>query len=246
MKSNIRRIGFIGLISLAAVAFVGCASTKPPTALEQRFFNIQTNITPQVVLQTNVVPVFQTNVVVQTVTVTNQVGVVVPVPVTNFTTVITMQTNIVQATNMVAGYTLAPNATAQTTAGIAGTLSNLGMPGTGSLVTMGLLGLAAAWAGIRNRQYAGQNSALQQVSGTLAQNISTFMAVLQQTPQGKQLAPLLQNYLNSHQAEAGVIQQVAGLASQVDPLQAQGAAQQILAALGQLQQPAAVATATKI
>ena len=97
------------------------------------------------------------------------------------------------------------------------------------------LGIAAAWAGYRNRQYAGQNSALQQTSGVLAQNIATFMEVLKQTDQGKQLAPLLQNYLTTHQAEAGVIQQVAGLAGTVDPLQAKGAAAAILRSLEQLQ-----------
>ena len=97
------------------------------------------------------------------------------------------------------------------------------------------LGLLAAWAGVRNRQYAGQNSALQQTSGVLAQNIATFMTVLESTPQGKQLAPLLQNYLNTHQAEAGAVGEIAALMRTVDPLQAAGAAQQILAALGQLQ-----------
>ena len=235
MKRTKLAMGLMGIMGLMALLVAGCAATKPPTALEQRLFNIQTNSTPQVVLVTNVVPVCQTNLVVQTVTVTNQVGVPVMVPVTNYVTYGTYVTNGVTATNFVLGYTMTPNSTTQATASVAGTLSDLGLPGTGSLVTMGLLGLAAAWAGIRNRQYAGQNSVLQQVSGTLAQNIATFMAVLQQTPQGQQLAPLLQNYLNSHQAEAGVIQQVAGLASQVDPLQEQGAAQQILAALGQLQ-----------
>ena len=229
-------MGVMGLmLGVALLLLSGCASTKPPSALEQSLFNITTNVKPQVVLQTNLVPVYQTNVVVQTVTVTNQVGVPVMVPVTNLTTIVTYQTNVVTATNFVAGYTLSANATTQATAGVAGTLSDLGMPGTGSLVTMGLLGLAAAWAGIRNRQYSGQNSALQQTSGVLAQNIATFMQVLEQTPQGKQLAPLLQNYLSTHQMEAGVIAQVAGLATQVDPLQAAGAAQKILEALQVLQ-----------
>lgn len=229
LKSKVLSVAAMGAL-LAAVA-CGCSTTAPPTGAEQYLYDIKTNLVAQVVLQTNVVTITNTvpvtavtwqtnsqNIVTYT---TNQVQVMVP----------SYQTNVVTVTNLAPTYTLTPNANAQTAAGIAGTLTNLGLPGAGSLVTMGLLGLAAAWAGIRNRQYAGQASTAQQVSGVLAQNIATFMQVLQQTPQGQQLAPLLQNYLNTHQAEAGVIQQVAGLASQVDPLAAAGAAQQILTAL---------------
>ena len=239
-KATTVRRGFSLLLGLAGTLalpwlFQGCASTRPPTGAENYFFTIQTNLTPRVMLQTNVVTVVQTNVVIETFTLTNQVGVPVLIYITNLVPVAAYSTNVVTVTNLVAGYTLTPGANADVVAGITGALANLGLPGVGSLVTMGVLGLIAAWAGYRNRQYAGQNTALEQASGVMAQNIATFMAVLRQTPQGQQLAPLLQNYLNTHQAEAGVLQAVAGLASQVDPLQAAGAAQQILLALGQLQ-----------
>ena len=239
------RMGLMGLMGLVAC---GCAGTKPPTKGEQFLFNIQTNLQPQVVWVTNVVVEnlrpesgnLKPETVTPLVTLEDLKSVISDlknpgaVLLTNSLPVVAWVTNVVRETNWVAGYTLSPNGNAQAVAGVAGTLSNLGMPGAGSLVTMGLLGIAAAWAGYRNRQYAGQNAALQQASGVMAQNIATFMEVLQQTSQGKQLAPVLRNYLMQHQAEAGVMEQIVALAGQVDPLKAQGMAQAFLAGAAEL------------
>lgn len=227
---------FLGIAT--ASLYTGCASTSPPTAFEQRFFDITTNAPrTSVVTVTNVVLVPQTQVKVETVTLTNSVGVLVPVYVTNVVTVEKEQAVVSTVTNTVASYSLTPNANAKSTAGIAGTLSNLGLPGAGSLVTMGLLGIAAAWGGLRSRQYAGQNDALTQTAGVLTQNLKTFQTVLEQTPQGQDLAKTATAFIASHQAQAGVAQQVLDItAKNVNNEQATLAAQQIQALANSLSQ----------
>lgn len=82
-------------IILAALVIIGC-STTPPTALESKLFNVTTNYYPELVTVTNTA--YRTNTVIETVTTTNKVGVVVTVPFTNFITVPITQlsTQIVQ------------------------------------------------------------------------------------------------------------------------------------------------------
>src|ERR1035437_6488077 len=75
-------VALIASILLMISVLIGCGTT--PTALDRAVANVQTNYTPVLGLQTNVVTVFQTNVFVQTVTVTNSVGAPVPVLQTNF------------------------------------------------------------------------------------------------------------------------------------------------------------------
>jgi hypothetical protein len=211
-----------------ASLYTGCSSTKPPSAFEAKFFDVSTNTRPVVVTVTNVIPVIETRFAVQTVTITNSVGVPVPVYVTNTVTVTNSQAVVATVTNDVPTYSLTPNANAKATAGLAGTLTNLGLPGAGSLTTMAVLGALAAWGGFRTRQYAGKNDALSQTAGVLAQNLQTFQSVVELTPQGKDLAKTAAAYIANHQVQAGVAAQVLDLAAQnVNNEQASLAAQQI-------------------
>lgn len=234
MKPNMSKFksAFTGILfcAICAIGVVGCATPSgPPSALEAKFFDVSTNTRPVTVTVTNVIPVIETRFAVQTVTVTNSVGVPVPVYVTNIVTVTNGEQAVVSTvTKDVPTYTLTPNANSKSIAGVAGTLSNLGLPGAGSLVTMGLLGLAAAWGGIRTRQYAGKNDALSQTAGVLTQNLQTFQQVLALTPQGQDLAKTAAAYIANHQAQAGVAEQVIDLAAaNVNNDQASLAAQQI-------------------
>lgn len=235
------------IIAATAVALVsaallgGCSST--PTKLDTALANIQTNYVPQLVLKTNLVTVLQTNTVTATVFVTNSVGVVVPQYVTNLTTLTSYQTNVVAVTNIVPQYVLVPNATSTGAAGIAGAVTNLISPGTGGLVSAGLLALLSIGLGIRNRTLGGQNDALSQASGTLAQIIETGREVLASTPQGAAAESAFTTWMVGHQADTqtiGLITQI--VQSATNNQQAQAAAAQIMALVTP---PTATAAAAK-
>lgn len=216
----------IPLLALLAL-LTACASNKPPTATEKAFFDITTNLVLKIVNVTNMVPVYQTNTVVETRTITNQIGLPVPIFVTNITSFVTFATNIVTQTNLAPSYTMVPGKNAQTVAEVGGAVGNLF--GVGGLASTIILGLFSAWAGIRNRQYAGQNDALTQTAGVLAQNIQTLRQVIQTTPQGAQLGALIKQYLITHQAQAGVVEQVSGIVKNVvDNESAKAAADEML------------------
>jgi hypothetical protein len=207
----------VGLAALLATILVGCSmfgsNPAPPTAFEQKLFDVTTNFVTRV--QTNtvtltnsvIIPVTQTNIVLQTVQVTNITGIVVPQMNTTFTyqtvfqtnTVVT--TNAVTVTNTVPSYDYKPNAAAQTGAGIAGTLANVGLPGVGSLVSMGIIGALGIYGKLRGNK----------VAGALAQGIETARAVIQTTPQGQQLDANFKAWLVAHQSAAGVITDITSI-----------------------------------
>jgi hypothetical protein len=221
-------------VSIAAIALliVGCSTT--PTAADRAVADVRTNYVPVLALQTNVVTVVQTNTVIQTVTQTNAVGVPVPVYFTNLTSVVAYQTNIVLTTNQAPVYSLVPNSTSTAVAGIAGAASNLAVPGVGELVTGGLLALLSIFLGYRNRQMSGQNSALSQAAGVLAQTIETGRAIMATTPQGKQAADAFTSWMVSHQAETDTIGTITKIVKDsTSNVQAQAAANQILGLIGQ-------------
>ena len=231
------------LLTLAPVSaialLIGCSTT--PTALDRAISTVQTNYAPVLALQTNTITVVQTNTVVQTVTVTNSVGVPVPIYVTNQVPVSVQQTNVVMVTNQVATYTLTPNSTATGVAGVAGTIANLAAPGTGTVVTGSLLGLLSIFLGFRNRQMSGQNDALSQAAGVLAQTIETGREIMASGPLGQKAADAFTAWMVSHQADTNTIATITGIVkSATNNVQAQAAANQILTLIGQ---PAATATA---
>lgn len=221
---------------IAAALITGCAST--PTAFDKAVADVTTNYVPHLVLQTNIVTVVQTNSILQLVTITNSVGVLVPVFVTNLTSIVTYQTNVVMATNLVAVPVLTPNDTATGTASVAGSIGNILAPGTGSLITESLLGLLAIFLGYRNRQFAGKNDALTQSAGVLTQIIETGRELMSSTPQGQKAADAFTQWMVTHQAETGTIGEIANIVKgSTNNAEAQAAANQILALIGQPTNP---------
>lgn len=222
---------FLLIAPLAALLIcVGCKTTTPPTAFERTFVDYKTNYVEQLVIRTNIITLIQTNPVVKEIVVTNEVGVPVPVFVTNLTTIITYQTNLTAGTNLVPVVTAAPGDVSKAVAGTAGGIANTFLPGTGALVTESLLGLLTIIFGYRARQFSGQNSVLSQSAGVLAQIIETGREIMAKTPQGQNAANQFTAWMVKHQAETQTIAQISKLVSDtVDNEQAKKAADQILA-----------------
>lgn len=192
-------------VALASGLLVSC-QTGPPSRLESKFFDITTNYVPQVVVVTNVTPVYLTNVVTiqQTnVMVDKRVEVY---PVTNLTTLITYKTNYELATNYIPAYTFTPNTNAATvveTGKAAGDLFGFG--GIVAAILGGAFGLYG-----KMRSTKALNTA-----GVLAQVIQVGRDILKTTPQGQALDSQWKNWMIQHQLETGVIQQVVGLLDRV-------------------------------
>lgn len=211
-----KHIKYSVLVLMAAV-LVGCSTT--PTKFDTTVANVETNYVPKLVLQTNVVTLLLTN------------------------NVVSYQTNVVVATNLVPIYTLTPNQWATNVSTVAGTVGNTFLPGSGGLITSGLLGLLSIFLGWRNRQMSGQNSTLSQAAGSLAQIIETAREVMSSTPQGQKAADAFTQWMLTHQAQAGTIAEITKIVKDsTDNVQAQAAANQILALMGQ--PPAALRSAS--
>ena len=215
----------------------GCSlfgtNPSPPSALEQKFFNTVTNYHDVIVLQTNLSTVtitntviaFQTNTVGQVVTVTNQVG--IPVLVPQITTI----------TQSIPGYILTPNSTTTGTIGTIGTVTNMAAPGVGGLVGAGLTALVGLWGYLRSYKPAVNTT------NALSQEMETVLEFIQALPNGATYKTALTNFLAAHQADAGVVTQVANLlANEVSNPDAKVAAQQVIDAINALQAAAATPT----
>ena len=232
IKDNVERTLIVGLVLLAWIALmvvislVGCGTT--PNVVDKALFTESTNFVTKIVTVTNVVPVFTTI----TNTITNTDHTVVQVPMPAYIT--TYLTNVVTETNVVPQIQLSPGMGSNLATGVAGSIG--GMFGVGGLVTTVLGGLCSAYLGFRNRQMSGDNSAITQTAGVLTQNIETLMEVLNKTPQGQAIMPMLKNYLVQHQSEAGVVQQVGALVEQfVQNPAAKASADEILNAVKTIQ-----------
>jgi hypothetical protein len=197
----------VGAIGLAVYLLSGCA-TKPPTALEQRWFDISTNRIPAIVLQTNVV------------TVTNLVG----VPI--------FQTNVVSATNYSEEYTYKPGAGAQSIRETGTAVGNIF--GVGGLVGTAIGGLFSLWGVMRSKKsYV--------TAANLSQTIETMREFIRQLPDGQTMDNELINWMQLHQAEAGVLNQVLTLLEkEVNTQDAKVAADHIRAVLVSLNTPIVV------
>lgn len=196
-------------ISLAIVALTGLLAgcsllsssgpQKPPSALESVLFDTSTNFVP--VIFTNVTP-----------------GQTITNPATGALVTNAPTTNLV-ATNQ-AQITFTPNATAQIVQAVGGGIGNLF--GVGGLVTTGLSGLFAWYANLRSRKSSA-------TAATLAQAVETARQIFQATPQGERLDSAFVNWMQQHQTDAGVIQNVAQiLDGYVNTSAAQGDAANIL------------------
>jgi uncharacterized membrane protein len=227
-------IGIV-LLMAALAALTGCKmfgnDPTPPSALEARYFNIDTQVVARVEAQVRTNTVTVTNTVVQTVTRTNELNQVVPVYVTNFVPVEVAHvvTNYVE--RPVTNYSYTPNANAKEVSQVAGSLANIGLPGTGGLVTAGLGLLVGLWGQWRS-------SKSNKVAGTLAQVIEVGRAVLATQPQGQAAAKEWTNWMMQHQAEQGVIESVIKLLpNAVNNNDATAVANQILAVMKENQTP---------
>lgn len=218
-----------GLIGLALALLAGCAS-KPPSAFEQKYFNITTN-PPVIAVVTNLVPVtlYKTNEVVQTITNTQNVVEyrtnLIPVAVT---TNIEARTALV--TNHPETYNLTPKPEAiqpiQTIGGLIGNFF-----GAGGIVTTGIGALFSLWGVLRSKKNYG-------TAAQLAQTIETLRTFVQQLPNGQAYDTALVQWMQQHQAETGTINQVlALLANEVSNPDAQVAAEHIRQAITALGTP---------
>jgi hypothetical protein len=231
MKKNLLPIKFVIAFAAIALMFTACAAFRngaPPTAVESKFFNVQTNYTPIISVQTNVIPVtlYQTNIVTQSVT--NPVGVIewhtniVTIPVLSY------QTNTMIVTNQEAHYSYTPNTT---TTGVEGVIGAI--PVYGTLASTALAGLAAIWGWFRSSKQGAAGA-------TLAQGIETMREFVKQLPNGTVYDAALTQWLQQHQADTNTLNTVLGyLENTVSNSDAQIAAQQVRAAIAALN-PSAV------
>ena len=216
---------------LGAIILAGCSTTgSPPTAFEQKFFDVKTNVLEITVLKTNIVPIttYTTNEI--TITVTNKHG--VTEYQTNLVLVpkVVLQEVIQPFTNRVPYYDWTPSTNANQIAQTGGAIG--GLFGYGGLISTGLLGIFGIWAKMRSsRNYA--------TAANMAQTIETIRSFVQSLPRGAEYDAALVQWMQAHQAEAGVLDQVLEiLKNDVSNPDARFAAQQLDAALHALQTPA--------
>ena len=186
-------------VCILAATIVGCSAlaTKSPTAIERLVYDVHTNYVNVYTVQTNYAVATITNILDQVVQVTNQVVAVV--------------------TNQQAEYglTVKPGTTATVTE--VGAAANTMYPGIGSMASMGVLALLGAWAWFRGRKSSA-------TSTTLAQEIETLRQFILTLPKGSQYDVAITGWLQTHQVETGVANQVLGiLATQVNNEEAKGA-----------------------
>lgn len=212
----------------------GCSlfgtNPSPPSALEQKFFNTVTNYHDVIVLKTNLteiiltnhVAVYETNALGQIGTVTQQVLVPIFVP------------QITASTQSVAGYTQTPNATTTAAIGAISTGTNIVAPGFGALVGAGLTAIVTLIGYLRSYKPAVATK------DALSQEMETVLEFVKALPNGVEYKAALTKFLAAHQADAGVVVQVANLlANEVSNPDAKVAAQQVIDAINALQVAAA-------
>lgn len=229
---------------MTAVLLSGCAfagrNPSAPTKVESMLFTTVTNYVQVTNQVAQIVPVYSN--VLQVVTVTNVVPGQAPVVVqTNFLTQVVDHylTNTVTIISNAPAYTETVKPTTAASVQGAGSALNMFIPGVGGLVSSGVLGLLSLWGYLRS-------SKLGDTSAALAQEIETVRTFLQQLPNGAAYDAALVNFMQAHQAEAGVTSQVlALLAKAVSNPDAQAAATEVQRTLQQLQlSTAAVPTPT--
>lgn len=220
LRTNIQLLCLIALFAIACMLIVsGCQSS--PYEWETKFYTIETNVVPQVITETN--QVFVTNTVERVVTQTNWESgtpVITVLPVKE--TIVTSSPVVTFSTNQLVTYTYTANTNAQAIGETAGSIFNLVAPGTGSLVTAAIGGLAALWGGLRSRR-------MSKSAAVLAQGIEIYGEVVKGLgPIGADVDKRVKSALQAHQAEAQVLQDVLRiLENTVDNSEAKKAAEAI-------------------
>lgn len=224
------------LINLSAVAilFAGCkmfgANPTPPSPTEAKFFDISTNVVPQIVTRTNVVTT--TNVV----NVPNPIGGGIPFFTTNFVTA----TNVVEQTNQVEQYTYTPKPAAVATTTELGNAVAPFTAGWGSIISGALVGLYGLWAHLRSTKKGDTALALTQEIEALRDFVLTL-------PQGTKIDAAVTQFMQQHQMEAGVASEVLKLIKDntSDPTVV-GVAAQLQTAINDLTNPPAAPNPPKV
>lgn len=217
------RIGILSLI-LVLVAVTGCAAlqSKPPSAFEEKQYDITTNVVVRtnIVQQTNFqtvtvpVPVNVTNLVTHEVTTTNVI--MVPVVVT--------QTNFVDSTN----YVFAANAKTKAELATVSTVGTAIAGPYGAVAGAVLSGLVGFWGMLRSKRA----NVLESVAANSTQVIETARNVIRALPNGSAVGTQFDNWMMSHQSAAGVANAVATIVDEtVDPTHATHVASDILGAV---------------
>jgi hypothetical protein len=222
-SNRIKTIG-AGLAFAVILTITGCSifgsNPTAPTKTEQALFTVVTNYLPVVVQQTNTVTLTNVATVLQT----NTIGQVQIVQATNYVNIPQM----VRVTNIAPAYTLstAPATTAAVQA--VGSAINVAAPGIGSIVSMAILALLGGWGYLRGNKQGNTANAL-------AQEIEAVRAFIKTLPNGTQLDTGITQFLQAHQLEAGVVQQVMDmLQKNVSNPDAQAAAKEISATVAAL------------
>lgn len=178
----------------------GCQSA-PPTKVEHFLFDVTTNRTEVVEPQTVQEPeVTRTNVV----TMDQATG----ATVTNSVTRTNWVSREILVTNVVEEYALSPNATAKAAQESGAAIANLLAPGSGSLVGLILGAIPAIWATLRSRKKGA-------VAASTMQGLQVFRAFIQQTEGGQAVDRELTRWLQKHQVETGVANEVLKLLGSV-------------------------------
>jgi hypothetical protein len=227
MKNTLVSITLI--VSLLTAFFIalclwGCASA--PTKLEQGLFDIKTNYVPVVVLQTNTV--WQTNAVIETRTLTNAQNVVIPFYVTNTVTIPSY--SLVTVTQQIPQYEYLPGAGSSNATAIGGSIGNIASPGVGGPIAAAVLSLVfGAWRWVRS------NKATATATNT-AQVVEVARDLIKTLPNGQSYDAVLVNWMQGHQAEAGVTAEILDiLAKNVDSDAAKETVKQLQSALTAIQ-----------
>ncbi len=193
MKHKTILASAISIIGAAAL-LTGCdtvgQSPKPPTATEAKLYQVETNTIPLVITKTNFVQT--TNVI----TVTNSVDNTVTT-----TNVITTTPTVTQVQTNQVVYTYHDNPAIIGTIKAVGDASGPFTAGIGTLVGGGLALLYGIWGQLRSTKLKGTASALT----TEIEAVRDYILTL---PQGVKIDAAVTQFMQQHQVETGVANQV--------------------------------------
>lgn len=226
MKNKLYPLTF-SLFATVFLIVAGCGTfgrnPSPPSPLESSLFHVTTNYAPVVTVQTNVISVtlYQTNTV--TVPQTNTIGVITYQTNSVTVPVLTFQTNTATVTNLQAQYNYGPGGTLS---GAQGIVSSIPVYGALASTLLGVIGSVWGWLrSTKNRQTAANTM----------QVVETMRSFIQALPNGANYDNALVQWMQAHQAQAGVLDNVLSLlANEVSNPDAQFAANSVIATINGL------------